>query len=348
MESLKHPYQKTAKELFQLLSTSKEGLSSIEAAERFKKYGPNELQEKKGIHPLRIFLEQFNSPLVWVLIAATGVSLAIGETVDAIVIALILTLMALMGIVQEYKAEKAIEALKKMQSVNAIVIRQGRKQEIPARELVPGDIILLETGEKIPADARLIQNIELACQEAALTGESMPVVKQLTDYTNDVSVADCKNMVYSGTIVTNGKAAAIVTGTGMNTEVGKIAHMIQKEELGMTPLQKQLAYLGKWISIVTLFITVIIFIIGITKSGDYSLQGFLDYFIVAVSLAVAAVPEGLPAVVTLSLAIGIKKMVKRNALIRKLPSVETLGSTTVICTDKTGTLTHNQMTVRKI
>jgi len=341
-------YKLPVKDVLKNLGTGEEGLSNNEAMQRLQKYGYNEIQETYKISPLKIFLSQFSSPIVWILIAAVLISLSIGEKVDAIVIAIILILNAIIGFIQEYKAEEAIEALKKMASLKAIVIRDGKQVEIDARNLVPGDLIILQTGEKIPADARLIEIASLQTQEAALTGESMPVKKELAVYKKDLTLGDRKNMIFSGTVITNGRGKAIVTDTAMNTQLGKIAHLIQTTETEMTPLQKQLKHLGKWLGILVLMISAAVFAVGIMKAGVYDKKTVLDFLIVAVSLAVAAIPEGLPAVVTISLALGIKRMVKKNVLIRKLPSVETLGSTTVICTDKTGTLTHNEMTVKKI
>src|SRR3989344_642900 len=337
-------YRKTIRETIEELKTSENGLSESEAQARLQRYGYNAIEETQRISPFRIFISQFASPLIWVLIAATAISLALGEKTDAIVIGVILVLNAIIGFVQEYKAEKAIEALKRMASLKTIVIRDGKEKEIDSSELVPGDLIILKTGEKIPADARLIEIYNLQTQEAALTGESLPVDKMTGIISSDKAVlGEMRNIVFAGTIITNGRGKAVITDTGMRTQLGKIAHMIQTTKAEMTPLQKQLKNLGRWLGIITLAICAFVFAAGVVKG-----EPILKFFLVAVSLAVAAIPEGLPAVVTISLAIGIKKMVRRNALIRKLPSVETLGSTTVICTDKTGTLTHNEMTVRKI
>ncbi|MFC1732983.1 calcium-translocating P-type ATPase, SERCA-type [candidate division KSB1 bacterium] len=341
-------YKSHVKDALKELKTSENGLTSAEAYERLKKYGYNEIEEKEKISSLKIFLSQFSSPIVWILIGAIIISVIIGEKIDAIIISIILVINAIVGFIQEYKAEKAIEALKKMASLKAIVIRDGKEKEIDAIELVPGDIIILQTGEKIPADGRIIELANLQTQEAALTGESLPIKKEDGVYKKDLGIGDRKNLIYSGTVITNGRGKALVTGTGMKTEIGKIAHLIQTTESEITPLQKQLKSLGKWLGILTLFVCTVVFAAGVIRSGSYDQKTVLEFFIVAVSLAVAAIPEGLPAVVTISLAIGIKRMIKKNALIRKLPSVETLGSTTVICTDKTGTLTHNEMTVKKI
>jgi Ca2+-transporting ATPase len=336
-------YYQPLKEVLDELNTSEKGLSSSEAKKRLEKYGPNILEEKEKISPLKIFLSQFSSAIVWILIGAIVISLFIGEAIDAIVIGIILVLNAVLGFIQEYKAEKSIEALKKMASLKAFVLRDGKEIVIDAEQLVPGDIIILETGEKIPADSRLIEIANLQTQEAALTGESMPVKKILSILKKGISIGDRKNMVFSGTIITNGRGKAVVAKTGMNTEIGRIAHLIQTTEIIKTPLQKKLAVLAKWLGIATIVIAAIVFLSGVLKG-----ESILEFLLVAVSLAVAAIPEGLPAVVTISLGLGVKRMIKRNALVRKLPSVETLGCTTVICSDKTGTLTHNEMTVKKL
>ncbi|MBU2560985.1 MAG: calcium-translocating P-type ATPase, SERCA-type [Nanoarchaeota archaeon] len=337
-------YRASVKELFSELSTSDDGISSEEAARRIQKYGRNEIEEVPPEPWWKLLLGQFNSPVIWILIAAVVVSFFIGEAVDAIVIAVILVLNAGLGFFQEFKAEKAIEALKKMASLKALVIRDGKQQKIDATELVPGDMIILETGEKIPADSRLFEASNLETQEAALTGESTPVSKEVVDIEKDAGIGDRHNMVFSSTIIVRGHGKALVCDTGMRTEIGKIAHMIQTTETEMTPLQKQLAKLGKWLGILTIVICGIVFLTGIFMHEGK----VLELFFAAVALAVAAIPEGLPAVVTISLSMGVRRMVKRNALVRHLPSVETLGCTTVICSDKTGTLTHNEMTVKHV
>ncbi len=331
------------KELYHALSTSEKGLSSSEAAKRLAHYGKNEIKEKERISPLKILLNQFMSPVVWILIAAILISLAVNHRIDATVIAIILLINAVFGFFQEYKAERAIEALKKLTSLKAVVIRDNREIEVDASELVPGDVILLETGDKIPADARLIEAISLATQEASLTGESVPVSKNIGALSKITPVADRKNMVYSGTIITRGRGKAAVTETGLKTQIGRIAKMIETEKKALTPLQRQLKVFAKSLSFLVVGVIIIIFAVGILKG-----ENLFQMFLTAISLAVAAIPEGLPAVVTISLALGIRRMVRRNALIRKLPSVETLGCTTVICSDKTGTLTKNEMTVKKI
>jgi Ca2+-transporting ATPase len=337
-------YNIPLKDVFVQFDSSDRGISSEEASRRIQKYGRNELKEAPGETWWQILIGQFNSPVIWVLLAAVIISIFVGEAVDAIVVAVILVLNAFLGFFQEFRAEKAIEALKKMAGLKAIVIRDGVEKSIDAAEVVPGDIIVLETGEKLPADARIIEAINLETQEAALTGESTPVTKEAVDTDKELSLGDRHNMVFSGTIITRGRGKALVCDTGMKTEIGKIAHMIQTTSHEQTPLQKQLSGLGKWLGVITLAICAIVFGVGVFMHEG----SVLDMFIAAVALAVAAIPEGLPAVVTISLSLGVQRMVKRNALMRHLPSVETLGCTTVICSDKTGTLTHNEMTVKHI
>lgn len=331
------------------------GLSQREAEQRKALYGKNELEEKKGTSPVIMFLRQFQNFIIYILLFAMVLSVFAGEIVDAIVIGSILVINAILGFVQEYKAERAIAALKKLSGAHATVIRDGKEQTVDASDLVPGDVLLLDEGNRISADARIIHSFGLHVSEASLTGESLPVSKHSAALSKEVPLADRSNMVFSSTLVTSGRARAVVICTGMQTEIGKIARMISEVEEEMTPLQKNLEKFGKRIGIATLLICFVIFLIGITKEqvwphlfrGDFVgfFLGIKFWLLEAVSLAVAAVPEGLPAVVTITLAIGVVKMVKRHALIRKLPSVETLGSTTVICTDKTGTLTKNEMTV---
>ena len=336
-------YQKSEKEVFEELQTSEKGLSQAEAETRLAKYGPNTIVEADKIHPLQIFARQFKSPLVWILIAAMIISFVVKEYTDFYVILAIVILNAILGFFQEYKAEEAIAALKKLISLKAIVIRSGMQKEIPASQLVPGDIIILHTGEKIAADARIIEAINLQTQEASLTGESMPVKKLTTTFKKILAVADRANMVFSSTIVTKGRGKAVVVGTGTSTEIGRIAKLIKEAKPEPTPLQKKLSHLSKFLGIAVIAIALIVFGIGVL----YGNAAF-TMFLAAIALAVAAIPEGLPAVVTVSLAMGVKKMARHNALVRKLPSVETLGACTVICSDKTGTLTHNEMTVKRI
>ncbi len=352
-------HHKSIEDVFKELKTDKNGLAEKEAEARLQKYGLNEIQQLKKISPVKIFLNQFNNIVIYILIFALAVSIFLNETIDAIVIGAIVIVNAIIGFIQEYRAEKAIEALKKLASLKATVIREEKEKEIDAKLLVPGDIVKLETGDKIPADCRLIEVTELQTQEATLTGESTPIKKELLVLDEKTPLADRLNMAFSGTIITNGKAHAVVTATGMQTEIGKIAVLIEEIEPELTPLQKKLNTLGKKLGIVVIMISIIVFLaqlfknpvlLGYLASFEFLefLKGSREIFLTAIALAVAAIPEGLPVVVTVGLAIGIKRMVKRNALNRHLPSVETLGSTTVICTDKTGTLTKNEMTVTKI
>ena len=321
------------------------GLSVNEATARLARYGPNRLEEKKGISPLAIFLSQFEDFIIWVLIGAALVSGFLKEWVDAIAIIAIVILNAILGFIQEHKAEKSLAALKKLASPTSKVIRNGQRAVISSFELVSGDLIELEAGDNIPADSRLIwHTANFTAQEASLTGESTPVAKTTAGLKEkDVPLADRANMVYMGTSAASGKARAIVVETGMHTELGKIADILQEIKRDSTPLQKKLEQFGKWIVYLCFVLVGLIFVLGVLRGGKV-----FDMFLTAVSLAVAAIPEGLPAVVTIALALGVQRMVARHALIRKLPSVETLGCATVICSDKTGTLTKNEMTVQAV
>jgi P-type Ca2+ transporter type 2C len=330
-------------EVLKKLETKETGLSRKEARSRLEKYGPNEIKQQGKKSIVKLIVSQFNNFLIYILFFAVILSMVIGEIVDSVVILIILVLIGLIGFVQEYRAEKAIEALKKLASLEAKVLRDGKEQMIDVAKLVPGDVILLETGDKVPADARIITSHNLSTSESALTGESLPVVKIEEVFALKTAVADRKNIIFSNTIVTNGRAEAVVVETGMTTQIGNIAKLLQKTEIEQTPLQKKLYKLGKKIGYLVLLVCGVVFVAGILKGIKA-----LEMLETAVSLAVAAVPEGLPAVVIVTLAIGAKKMVRKNALVRRLPSVESLGETTVICTDKTGTLTKNEMTVKKI
>jgi Ca2+-transporting ATPase len=325
------------------LRSSPTGLSDQEARKRLEHHGPNELAEEERISPIKIFLDQFKSFLIIILLVAVGLSAFLGEGIDAIVIGAIVLFASGLGFIQEYRAERAMEALQRMAAPAATVIRRGEEREIPTRELVPGDIIVLRTGDRIPADARIIEAANLKVDEASLTGESIPVEKTSLVLGGDVNVADRKNMVYMGTAAVYGRGKAVVTATGMKTEFGTIAQMLQAVEVIRTPLQANLDRMGKWIAIGALALCFILGVIGILRGHQV-----IEMLIWGISLAVAAVPEALPAVVTIGLAIGVQRMVKRNALVRRLPVVETLGCTTVICSDKTGTMTQDQMTVRRL
>jgi len=325
------------------LGTSSAGLTDEEVRKRLEHYGPNELAEGERISPLKIFLDQFKSFLIVILLVAVILSAFLGEAVDAIVIGAIVLFASGLGFIQEYRAERAMEALKRMAAPTATVMRGGEEQEIPARELVPGDIIVLSTGDRIPADTRIMEAANLKVDEASLTGESIPVEKASAVLGGDVEVADRKNMAYMGTAAVYGRGKGAVTATGMETEFGTIAQMLQEVEVTRTPLQANLDRMGKWIAIAALTLCFILGFIGILRGHQ-----LIEMLIWGISLAVAAVPEALPAVVTIGLAIGVQRMVRRNALVRRLPVVETLGCTTFICSDKTGTLTQDQMTVRRL
>ncbi|MBU4294051.1 MAG: HAD-IC family P-type ATPase, partial [Actinobacteria bacterium] len=348
----KNYYSLNIKEVLKSLKTFEEGLTENEARERLEKYGINEIEKRKSITPFQIFIRQFTSFIVIILFAAILISLLIGERLDAVVISIILILNGVFGFIQEYKADKAIESLRKLTALKAKVIRDAREIEVDSRELVPGDIILLETGSKVPADARLLQIAALQIDEASLTGESTPSKKITEPIKRGTSVNDQENMVFMGTIVTKGHARAVITETGMGTEIGKIAELVQEVKEKSTPLQEKLKQFGKWLSFVTILICAVVFGVGILReylvATSFGINHASEMFLAAVALAVAAIPEGLPAIVTISLALGVSKMTKRNVLIRQLPAVETLGCTNVICSDKTGTLTKNEMTVTEI
>lgn len=338
-------YQKNPEEVAESLETSlSEGLTSESAQTKLQTLGPNELKEQEGKSFLQKLLAQFSDFLILILIAAALISVFVGEAKDAIVIMSIVIVNALLGLYQEGKAEKALEALKKMASPTAKVLRDGKPKEIPSSQLVPGDLVILETGDIIPADLRLVESSNLKVEEASLTGESVSVEKRAQEtYTTEVSLGDRHNMAYMSTIITYGRGKGVVVETAEGTEIGKIAAMIQTFEEEATPLQKKLNQLGKVLGITTIAVCVAVFGIGLLQGREV-----LEMFMIAISLAVAAIPEGLPAIVTIVLAIGMNKMVERNAIVKKLLAVETLGATSVICTDKTGTLTQNEMTVVKV
>lgn len=326
------------------LGSKRTGLSSAEAAKRLAEFGPNELKEAEPIRPWQIFLAQFTSLIIWILIAAGLLSGVLGEWVDAGAILAIVVLNAVIGFYQEFSAEKSIAALKKMTAPRATVRRDAKVISIAAAEVVPGDIIELEAGDLVPADARLLETAALKCVESALTGESDAVEKQPQPLEReDVPLGDRTNMVFMGTSVANGTGRAVVVGTGMKTEIGHIANLMQQAADEATPLQENLAAFGRLLVWASLGIVALLFVLGLMRG-----MGLLEMFMTSVSLAVAAVPEGLPAVVTVALALGVMRMSRRRALVRKLPAVETLGSTNVICTDKTGTLTVGEMTVREL
>ena len=344
-------FSQTKESVLEILNTDeKRGLSEHDVVNLKEKYGPNKLNEKKKKTTMQRFLDQFKDAMILILIVAAIVSFVVicveknwGELFEPALIVLIVILNAVMGVYQEGKAEKALDALKNMSAPHARVIRDGVEKVIDAVDLVPGDIIRLEAGDFVPSDARLLYSAGLKSEESALTGESVPSEKDyLADVNEDAPIGDRLNMVYSGCSITYGTATAVVTATGMDTEMGKIANLLDNEDDGQTPLQQKLAQLGKYLGIMALAACAIIFVVGIANGIPV-----LEIFMTAVSLAVSAIPEGLPAIVTVVLSIGVQRMVKKNALIRKLPAVETLGGASVICSDKTGTLTQNRMTLTK-
>ena len=349
-------YTLSAQQVLEAQQTTAEGLSVEEAASRREKYGPNKLKEAEKPTLLQRFVAQLKDPMLIILMAAAAVSALTGmlsgesEWAEVIIILAVVLLNAILGVIQESKAEAAIEALQTMTAATCKVIRDGKQVVLHSDELVPGDVIVLEAGDSVPADGRIIENASMKIEEAALTGESVPVNKlidalNLTAGQEDVPLGDRKNMCYMGSTVVYGRGKAVITGTGMNTEMGKIAGVLAATAEEQTPLQRKLDALGKTLSFIVLGICVFIFAFNLLMNGKFDLPTVLETFMVAVSLAVAAIPEGLATVVTVVLSIGVTKMSKRNAVIRRLTAVETLGCTQVICSDKTGTLTQNKMTV---
>lgn len=336
-----HAHALGIREVFDKMKTNRHGLTEKEANGRLKKFGYNELKEK-GISAIEIFFRQFKNFLILILIFAAFVSFLIAETINTFVISFVVLFVATLGFIQEYRAERAMQALKKMLQQECIAIRNGKRITIPAREVVPGDIMVLEAGDKVSADARIIESFSLEANEAVLTGESAPVEKRAGVMPERRQLQEMKNILFAGTTITRGHAKAAVTATGMNTEFGKIATEIQtiEEEI---PLVSQLSQLTKQLGIIAITVCILVLFLGITRG-----EQFFDILIVAIAVAVAGVPEALPAVVTVSLALGAQKMTKRKAIVRLLPAVETLGCTNVICSDKTGTLTKGEMTVTKI
>ncbi|QLA15021.1 cation-translocating P-type ATPase [Desulfolutivibrio sulfoxidireducens] len=327
------------------------GLDPAEAASRLEKHGPNELVREEGVSPWALFFGQFTNILIAILVAAIILSALVGEVVDAVIIAVIVVFCAVLGFVQEYRAEKALAALRKMLAPTSTVFRGGREERIDSREIVPGDLLVLEAGDKIAADARVVRAHALRCDEAPLTGESVPVGKSTEALAPGLGTADRKNMVFTGTTVTYGRGRAVVTATAMDTAFGRIARDVAAVKTEKTPLERRTEEIGKWLGIVAVAICALVAGISIWReygTGVVDLKFIVTVTMFAVALAVAAVPEALAAIVTGALAIGMREMAKKNALVRKMPAVETLGCTTVICTDKTGTLTRGEMTVRRI
>jgi Ca2+-transporting ATPase len=330
--------------VFSRLKAAPAGLTAAEATQRLAEHGPNELQAAHRISPWMLLFEQFKNALIVILLVATGLSYFLEHGVEAIAIAVIVLFAVLLGFVQEYRAERAMEALRQMAAPTAVALRDEQEVEIPARDLVPGDVILLRAGDKIPADVRLVEAVNLQIEEAALTGESVAAEKHAAPLANgELALGDRRNMAYAGTAATYGRGRAVVVATGMDTEFGKIAQMLQAIQTGKTPLQENLDKVGRTLARAALVIVAVIVALGVFRG-----QPFSKMFVFGIALAVAVVPEALPAVVTISLAIGVQRMVKRHALIRRLPAVETLGSVSVICSDKTGTLTKDEMTARRI
>lgn len=336
-------HDEAADAVLKTLDTSETGLSSGEAENRLKKYGKNELKEEEKTSAVKLFLSQFKSFLILILIVAALVSAFLGELVDALVILFTVFLAGVLGFVQEYRAEESIKLLKSLTSPEALVVRNGKEVKVLSSLLVPGDILILQAGDRIPADARLLEAQSLKIDESSLTGESVPVEKSIKILLPETPQPDRKNMAYTGTSVTYGRGKAVITATGMSTAFGKLAGLLGEIERERTPLQEKLDQFGRWLGAATLIVVAFVAVLGIFKGFDP-----FEMFLWGVALAVAAIPEALPAVVTVGLALGVRRMVKRHALVRKLPSVETLGSTNIICTDKTGTLTQNKMTVEKV
>ncbi|MBD3362675.1 HAD-IC family P-type ATPase [Candidatus Dojkabacteria bacterium] len=333
----------TSKNVFKILNTSPKGLSETEIKKRREEFGLNKLPEQKDKNILSIFLNQFKSPLIYILIFAGIVALFMHEYIDSGVIFLIIIINSLIGFYEEVKAERGIESLKKVSPQYSTVIRQGIEKRIKSEELVVGDILELNSGDKVGADARLFKAINLRTDESLLTGESVPVNKKTETADPDLHLFDAKNLAFSGTLVVDGRAKGIVVATGVNTQIGKIAHKVQTEIKEKTPLQKNLEKLGRTIGKISIVLVIPILILGLYQGRE-----LFEIFEMSVSLAVSAIPEGLPIIITITLALGVNRMLKNNALIRRLPIVEVLGSTDVICTDKTGTVTTNQITVRKV
>lgn len=336
-------HDEAADAVLKTLDTSETGLSSGEAENRLEKYGKNELKEEEKTSAVKLFLSQFKSFLILILIVAALFSAFLGELVDALVILFTVFLAGVLGFVQEYRAEESIKLLKSLTSPEALVVRDGKEVKVPSSLLVPGDILILQAGDRIPADARLLEAQSLKIDESSLTGESVPVEKSIKILLPETPQPDRKNMAYTGTSVTYGRGKAVITATGMSTAFGKLAGLLGEIERERTPLQEKLDQFGRWLGAATLIVVAFVAVLGIFKGFDP-----FEMFLWGVALAVAAIPEALPAVVTVGLALGVRRMVKRHALVRKLPSVETLGSTNIICTDKTGTLTQNKMTVEKV
>jgi len=338
-------------EAYQGVGSGPEGLTSEEARRRLELHGPNVLERTSADGPLQIFLRQFESPLIWVLLAASVLAVALGKVTDGLVVLAVVVLNSVIGFVQEYRASRAIEALRGMVPENVAALRDGRRATVPASALVPGDVVLLASGDRVPADLRLVAVKSLRVEEAALTGESVPVEKSPMPVAEDAPIGDRSPLAFAGTLVTYGTATGLVVATGARTELGRISTLLQQAVALDTPLTRALASIGKYITLAILALTAVMLAIGLVRATAAGLplgEALRETLIFAVALAVGAIPEGLPAIVTIALAIGVQRMAARRAIIRKLPAVETLGSTTVICSDKTGTLTRNEMTVLEV
>ena len=336
-------YKQTVQQTMEQLESSGQGLSAAESRTRIARYGPNTLKQEKRVSKLALFFSQFKDVLIYILLAASLVSFAVGEVTDGLVILLIVGLNALLGYSQENKANRALAALKKLASPMATVIRDGEHRDIPAGEIVPGDLVVVETGDFIPADLRLTEAVNLKIDESSLTGESTPVAKDTRVRAGDIPLGDQRNMAFMGTFVAYGRGMGLAAATGMGTQMGAIAHMLESVEEGDTPLQKKLARFSSLLGVIAAAIVAVVFLLGLLRD-----EPLLAMFMTAISLAVAAIPEGLPAIVTIVLALGMKRMISRHVIVKRLPAVETLGSVTTICSDKTGTLTRNEMTVTQL
>ena len=336
-------YKLKREEVFDKFSSSREGLTKKQVKTRQKKYGFNVLSKPKKLSVVKLFVQQFISPLVLLLIFAVIVSFFLGHLIDSVLILIILLFNALLGFFQEFKAEKALELLRDMQEEKCFVIRDGKKVEVLSKDLVPGDVVALEEGMKVPADARILESVGMKVDESSLTGESLSVDKDVSVLSKDLPVGERNNMVFAGTTITEGRGLVIIVEIGLKTEIGKISVELKEIKEDLSPLQKRLKVVGKWIFGTVIIISVFVFLAGLLRNVS-----FIDSFLTSVSLAVAAIPEGLPAVVTITLALGLKKLLKKKALVRKLNAVEGLGSVSVICSDKTGTITKNEMRVEKV
>ena len=341
----------TVEEVLQTVDSTEEGLSHQEAERRLRVYGPNVLQRQSGNGPLKLLWGQINNPLIWVLNGSAVIAIGLGKVVDGAVVLAVVVINTIIGFIQEYRAGRAIEALIDMVPENTTVIRDGMRDNVPVAALVPGDVVLLASGDKVPADVRLVTLRNLQIEEAMLTGESVPAVKSLAKVDTNVSLGDKSCMAFGGTLVTYGTGTAVVVATGEKTELGRISTLLKETTDLQTPLTKALESIGKTITGAVLIMSLVMVVVGVIRMVEEGVAfgaALRDTTVFAIALAVGAIPEGLPAIVTIALAIGVQRMASRRAIVRKLPAVETLGSTTTICSDKTGTLTRNEMTVQAL